>query len=144
MTRFTLGVAKRWLRRPGNLSWPKREQAIYSGHTISFDLRRVVMPYSVKPLGCDPSRVRGMSERLIISHYENNYGGAVKRLNLIEEKLAGLDPAGAPGFLINGLKREELIAMNSMILHELFFDGLGEQSGAGAALREGLARDFGS
>src|SRR6266508_6078451 len=30
--------------------------------------------------------------------------------------------------LINGLKREELIAMNSMILHELFFDGLGEQS----------------
>ena len=88
--------------------------------------------------------MRGMSERLIISHYENNYGGAVKRLNLIEEKLAELDPASAPGFLINGLKREELIAMNSMILHELFFDGLGEQSGAGAALQEGLARDFGS
>ncbi len=102
------------------------------------------MPFEMKPLSCDPSRVRGMSERLIISHYENNYGGAVKRLNLIEEKLAGLDPASAPGFLINGLKREELIAMNSMILHELFFDGLGEQSEAGAALREGLARDFGS
>jgi len=102
------------------------------------------MPFEMKPLPCDPSRVRGMSERLIISHYENNYGGAVKRLNLIEEKLAGLDPASAPGFLINGLKREELIAMNSMILHELFFDGLGEQSEAGAALREGLARDFGS
>jgi superoxide dismutase, Fe-Mn family len=49
------------------------------------------MPYSVKPLGCDPARVKGMSERLIISHYENNYGGAVKRLNLIEEKLAELD-----------------------------------------------------
>ncbi len=102
------------------------------------------MPFEMKPLSCDPSRVRGMSERLIISHYENNYGGAVKRLNLIEEKLAELDPASAPGFLINGLKREELIAMNSMILHELFFDGLGEQSEAGAALREGLARDFGS
>ena len=102
------------------------------------------MPFEMKPLPCDPSRVRGMSERLIISHYENNYGGAVKRLNLIEEKLAELDPASAPGFLINGLKREELIAMNSMILHELFFDGLGEQSEAGAALREGLARDFGS
>ena len=51
------------------------------------------MPYSVKPLGCDPARVKGMSERLIISHYENNYGGAVKRLNLIEEKLAELDYA---------------------------------------------------
>jgi superoxide dismutase, Fe-Mn family len=77
------------------------------------------MPYSVKPLRCDPVRVKGMSERLIISHYENNYGGAVKRLNLIEEKLAELDYANAPSFLINGLKREELIAMNSMILHEL-------------------------
>jgi len=47
---------------------------------------------------------------MIISHYENNYGGAVKRLNLIDEKLAELDFATAPGFLINGLKREQLIA----------------------------------
>jgi Fe-Mn family superoxide dismutase len=102
------------------------------------------MTFKMKPLSCDPSRVRGMSERLIISHYENNYGGAVKRLNLIEEKLAALDPTSAPGFLINGLKREELIAMNSMILHELFFGGLGEQSEPGVALREDLAKHFGS
>ena len=86
------------------------------------------MPYAMKPLSCDPARVRGMSEPLIISHYENNYGGAVKRLNAIEEQLAALDYAKAPGFLINGLKREELIASNSMILHELFFDGLGDQT----------------
>jgi superoxide dismutase, Fe-Mn family len=102
------------------------------------------MPFEMKPLSCDPSRVRGMSERLIISHYENNYGGAVKRLNVIEEKFAELDPSSAPGFVINGLKREQLIAMNSMILHELFFDGLGEQSGPGSALTEALVRDFGS
>jgi superoxide dismutase, Fe-Mn family len=102
------------------------------------------MTYSMKPLSCDPGRIRGMSERLIVSHYENNYGGAVKRLNVIEEKLAELDYATAPGFLINGLKREELIATNSMILHELFFDGLGEQSEAGPTLGEALARDFGS
>jgi Fe-Mn family superoxide dismutase len=102
------------------------------------------MPHEMKPLACDPARVRGMSERLIVSHYENNYGGAVKRLNLIEERLAGLDFAAAPGFLINGLKREELIATNSMILHELFFEGLGEESGPGFELEEALARDFGS
>src|SRR6516165_10904295 len=102
------------------------------------------MTYVMKPLSCDPSRIRGMSERLIISHYENNYGGAVKRLNLIEEKLAELDYANAPGFLINGLKREELIAMNSMILHELFFDSLGDESEPGANLKGALARDFGS
>ena len=102
------------------------------------------MTYAMKPLSCDPSRVRGMSERMIISHYENNYGGAVKRLNLIEEQLAGLDYASAPGFLINGLKREQLIAMNSMILHEIFFDGLGDESEPEPALRDALARDFGS
>jgi hypothetical protein len=102
------------------------------------------MTYAIKPLSCDPSRVRGMSERMIISHYENNYGGAVKRLNLIEEQLAGLDYTSAPGFMINGLKREQLIAMNSMILHELFFDGLGDQSEPDTALRDALARNFGS
>jgi len=103
-----------------------------------------MMPYSVKPLGCDPARVKGMSERLIISHYENNYGGAVKRLTLIEEKLAELDYANAPGFLINGLKREELVAMNSMILHELFFNGLGDESEPGPLLKNKIVRDFGS
>src|SRR5215471_16832986 len=102
------------------------------------------MGYAIKQLSCDPKRIKGMSERLIVSHYENNYGGAVKRLNLIEEQLAELDYAGAPGFLLNGLKREQLIAMNSMILHELFFDGLGEESAPGPALRAVLERDFGS
>src|SRR6202049_3230907 len=102
------------------------------------------MTYKMKPLSCDPAHIKGMSERLIISHYENNYGGAVKRLNLIEEKLAELDYANAAGFLINGLKREQLIAMNSMVLHELFFDGLGDQSEPVPALRDGIARDFGS
>jgi len=102
------------------------------------------MTYAMKPLACDPARIKGMSERLIVSHYENNYGGAVKRLNVIEEKLAELDYDKAAGFLINGLKREQLIAMNSMILHELFFDGLGEQSEPDAVLREAIVRDFGS
>jgi Fe-Mn family superoxide dismutase len=103
-----------------------------------------MMPYNIKRLGCDPARVRGMSERLIVSHYENNYRGAVMRLNMIEERLAELDPANASGFLINGLKREELIAMNSMILHELFFDGLGDQSEPALALKNAITRDFGS
>lgn len=42
--------------------------------------------YATKPLGCDPARIKGMSERLIVSHHENNYGSAVKRLSLIEEE----------------------------------------------------------
>src|ERR1700686_5006708 len=102
------------------------------------------MSYAIKPLSCDPARIKGMSERMIISHYENNYGGAVKRLNLIDERLPELDIGNAAGFLINGLKREQLIAMNSMILHELFFDGLGDQGEPTPALRDAMARDFGS
>ena len=101
------------------------------------------MTYAVKPLSCDPNRIRGMSERMIISHYENNYGGAVKRLNLIEEKLAELDYASAAGVLVNGLKREQLIATNSMILHEVFFDSLADENEPGASLKETVARDFG-
>jgi len=103
-----------------------------------------MMTYAMKPLACEPTQIKGMSERLIVSHYENNYGGAVNRLNAIAAQLAGLDFATAPGFVINGLKREELIASNSMILHELFFASLGEESAPEGELREGLIRDFGS
>src|SRR5213082_1225418 len=85
-----------------------------------------MMAYEKKPLACDPTRIKGMSEKLIVSHYENNYGGAVNRLNAITAQLAQLDFATAPGFLVNGLKREELIATNSMILHESFFATLGD------------------
>lgn len=76
------------------------------------------MPYAMKPLACDPQQITGMSEKLIVSHYENNYGGAVKRLNAITAQLAELDFAKAPVFVVNGLKREELIAANSMILQQ--------------------------
>jgi len=98
----------------------------------------------MKPLACDPARVKGMSEQLIISHYENNYGGAVKRLNTIEDQLASIDFSTMPNFVVNGLKREQLIATNSMILHEVFFAGLGEESGPDSVLQEALDRDFGS
>ena len=102
------------------------------------------MTYAIKPMSFDPQEIKGLSEKILISHYENNYSGAVKRLNAISEQLAGLDFAKAPGFLINGLKREELIAANSMILHELYFAGLGEESRPGPALAEAITRDFGS
>lgn len=102
--------------------------------------RLTAMTYVLKPLSCDPSRISGMSERMIVSHYENNYGGAVKRLNLIEQKLAELDYASAPGFLINGSKR----ATHSVVLHEVFFDSLCNAGEPNAALTEALARDFGS
>lgn len=102
------------------------------------------MPYQPRPLVLDPKSITGISEKVIVSHYENNYVGAVKRLNAIGVQLAELDFAKAPNFVINGLKREELIAANSMILHELYFDGLGGGSAPRGVLAEAIARDFGS
>jgi superoxide dismutase, Fe-Mn family len=102
------------------------------------------MAYEIKPFTLDPKSVKGISEKILISHYENNYAGAVKRLNAIATQLAELDFAKAPNFLINGLKREELVAMNSMILHEAYFDSLGGGGSPRGSLAEAIARDFGS
>jgi Fe-Mn family superoxide dismutase len=100
--------------------------------------------YEIKPFSVDPKSVKGISEKILVSHYENNYVGAVKRLTAIAAQLAELDFSKAPGFVINGLKREELIAMNSMILHEAYFDSLGGGGNARGTLAEAIARDFGS
>ena len=100
---------------------------------------------AIQPLPFDASGLRGLSERLMLSHHQNNYGGAVKRLHAIRAKLAALDWAKADGFAINGLKREELIAANSMSLHELFFSSLGGDGKLPqAGLSVALNRDFGS
>ena len=78
-----------------------------------------------KDLPFDPAALNRLSPALITSHHQNNYGGAVKRLNAIRKDLAATSFATAPGFQLNGLKREELIATNSMLLHELYFACLG-------------------
>ncbi|MEA2907054.1 MAG: superoxide dismutase, Fe-Mn family [Alphaproteobacteria bacterium] len=102
------------------------------------------MTYEPKPLSLDPKNVKGISEKVLVSHYENNYVGAVKRLNAIGAQLAELDFAKAPVFMVNGLKREELIAANSMILHEVYFDSLGGGGAPRGDLAEAITRDFGS
>jgi superoxide dismutase, Fe-Mn family len=103
------------------------------------------MPQPVAPLAFKPLRLEGLSERLLASHYENNYGGALRRLNAIERRLGEPDWASAPVFEVNGLKREELIAAGSVVLHEAYFDGLGGEGGdPDGGLAGGLERDFGS
>jgi Fe-Mn family superoxide dismutase len=91
-----------------------------------------------------PHLLDGLSDRLLVSHYENNYGGAVRRLNAIEGQIADLDWAAAPVFDLNGIGRERLIAANSMILHEAYFDALGGEGEPGGGLARALERDFGS
>ena len=104
----------------------------------------VAKGYQPKPLPFDPKTIPGLSEKILVSHHDNNYAGAVTRLGAIETQVAQLDPS-SPSFLFNGLKREELLAMNSMILHELYFSSLGKGgSRPGAKLAAQIENDFGA
>jgi len=121
--------------------------AVLAGATDALAQQQATAPkpeYEIKKLPFDPAKVKGLSEKLLQSHWANNYSGAVKRLNAIDAQLAGLDFASAPVFVVNGLKREELIAANSMIIHELYFDCLGGEGEPKGALAEQLVKDFGS
>jgi Fe-Mn family superoxide dismutase len=103
------------------------------------------MRYQLKPIFCRPWLLNGLSLKLIESHYENNYGGALRRLNAITEQLESLDFAKTPGYVVNGLKREELVALNSTLLHELYFASLAFGEGKPTELlSQVLAKDFGS
>src|SRR5690348_10172183 len=103
------------------------------------------MRYQLKQIHCRPWTLSQLSLKLIESHYENNYGGAMRRLNAIAEELEKLDFAKTPGYVINGLKREELIALNSTLLHELYFASLGGDGTRPTPLiKEAIVRDFGS
>ena len=103
------------------------------------------MDARMQALPFDPAALRGLSEKLLTSHHQNNYGGAVKRLNAIRVQLAALSFATTPGFQLNGLKREELIATNSMLLHELYFGCFGgDGKTMEPAMTLALTANFGS
>ena len=97
------------------------------------------------PLAFDPKSLKGISEKLIQSHWENNYSGASKALNIVRGRLtqAAAD-ANTPPYIYNGLKREQLIRTGSVVLHELYFANLGGDGKASADLRSRLAASFGT
>lgn len=96
----------------------------------------------MRPLPFDPKKLKGLSENLLTSHHQNNYGGAFRRLGQIEQAIAAL-PADAPGFQVKGLRMEELIATNSVILHEEYFGNLGGDGKASGSLQQAIAARFG-
>ena len=103
------------------------------------------MRYQIVPLYCRPWTLNGISPQLIESHYQNNYGGALRDLNSIAEELDALDPAATAPHAIGRLKHEEMAALNSVLLHELYFAGLGGDGRAvPEAMAAAIARDFGS
>src|SRR6266852_8899422 len=113
------------------------------------------MQRHITPIQCKPWTVNGLSDDLLVSHYENNYGAAVRSLNSIWARLAELDPLSAPDYEVRALKQAELSAMGSVALHELYFGSLGGDgavlftgTGSGtklaASVSAALEQDFGS
>jgi Fe-Mn family superoxide dismutase len=103
------------------------------------------MRYRLAPLFCRPWTLNGITPRLIESHYENNYGGALNRLNALTEEVEALDPATTPASVISRLKRDQNTALNSTLLHELYFASLGGDGRVvPEAMAEAITRDFGS
>src|SRR4030095_14053285 len=103
------------------------------------------MRYQLTPIPTRPWLLNGLSLRLIESHYENHYGGALRRLNAITEQLDSLDFDKTPPYVVNSLKREQLIALNSTLLHELYFASMAFGDGRPTeTIAQVLTRDFGS
>jgi Fe-Mn family superoxide dismutase len=103
------------------------------------------MPYRLAPLFCRPWTLNGITPRLIERHYETNYGEALRRLNALSDELAALDPTTTSADVLNRLKRDQTAALNSTLLHELYFASLGGDGRAvPSVMAEALARDFGS
>lgn len=97
------------------------------------------------PLPFDAKSLKGLSEKLLQSHWENNYGGSVRALNIVRARLSqALADPDTPPYVYNGLKREQLIRTGSVVLHELYFANLGGDGKAGADMRTRVATSFGT
>ncbi len=98
-----------------------------------------------KPLSFDPAKLKGLSEKLIRSHWENNYGGSVKALNAVEQRLGVMQrEKDLPAYMYGDLKREELHRTGSVVLHEHYFGNLGGEGKPGGEVLDTIKQWFGS
>ena len=95
------------------------------------------------PLPFKASSLTGISDKMITSHHDKNYAGAVKNLNKVEADLAAQKP-DAPAYLVAGLRDKQLTYFNSMVLHEHYFGNLGGNGKRAGALDSRLGSDFGA
>ncbi|HET9957133.1 MAG TPA: Fe-Mn family superoxide dismutase [Polyangiaceae bacterium] len=98
---------------------------------------------AVQPLPFKAGTLNGLSERMIVSHHENNYGGAVKNLNRVEQELSQI-AADTPPFVVAGLRQSELTFRNSKTLHEAYFGNLGGNGKRSGMIEKALTEAYGS
>lgn len=126
---------------PGCASSPARPTTALAG-PAGPNGTDAMAPYAPKPLPFDPTKLPGLSEKLLVSHHDNNYVGAVKKLDGVRAELAGVGPE-TPGFVLHGLAQGELTFKNSVVLHELYFGNLVGGGSAGSSTGKLLADFFG-
>ena len=97
----------------------------------------------VRPIPFKAHRIEGFSPETLERHYEEIYGGAIRRLNLVELRLAELSGMDQRESTYAELKAEERRLANAIALHEIHFDGLGEDGGE-ALDDPGLRAEFDS
>lgn len=100
-------------------------------------------PHAVVALPFDATKLTGLSEKMLVSHHDNNYAGAVKNLNKAEAELALVNKDTVP-FVVAGLRSSELTFRNSVTLHEAYFANLGGSGKPSSGAQSALAATFGS
>lgn len=115
------------------------------GRQVSQGARAFRGQHQPKPLQFDPAKLRGLSEKLIRSHHENNYIGALRALNAVEQRLDAMaKDKDVPAYVYGDLKREELVRTGSVVLHEYYFANLGGDGRAGGTVLDLINTWFGS
>lgn len=98
-----------------------------------------------RPLSFNPKKLNGISEKVILSHWENNYIGSVKALNGVNKKLKeALAAKDTPSFVIGGLKREQLFRTGSVVNHDLYFENLGGNGKLDGEIKKYIIEGFSS
>jgi len=91
----------------------------------------------------NPAKLQGLSDKLLTSHHDNNYAGAVKNLNAVELELDKVTK-DTPGFQVSALRERELTYANSVYLHERYFENLGGDGKPAGDIAKALSTQFGT
>ena len=101
------------LKLPGSMT-------LAEAHDVAESVEREILG-SVPELDAVQTHLEPLSEPAAVSSIPD---GALRRLNAITKQLESVAFVKAPGYLISDLKREQLAALNSTLLHELYFASL--------------------
>lgn len=111
--------------------------------TLIMEPKALSADHNVTPLPFDPAKLNGLSERMMRSHHENNYAGAVKNLNRVEQELSAITK-DTPPFLVTALRERELTFRGSKLLHEQYFGNLGGDGKRAGEIERSLVAAYGS